>query len=164
MGKKVITNYPKLFKFKKEIIIIIIKKEKRKKKKKTKPSLGIFPKHLTFFLHWTNERCLRRTFIIRWTNDRQTDRKPILSCLGLKTCFSFNLRLMIGLFFFRFQGFGASRILLGGSLQYKWGKFTWILIITFSHSTNILCIKMHVYNSHQMSFYYCELYFVKMYD
>jgi hypothetical protein len=43
MGKKVITNYPKLFKFKKEIIIIIIKKEKRKKKKKPSHPLGFSP-------------------------------------------------------------------------------------------------------------------------
>jgi hypothetical protein len=55
---------------------------------------GILPKRRTFALHWTNKLRLRRMFAIHWTNDRQTGKNPNLSCLGFKTCFISNLRLM----------------------------------------------------------------------
>jgi hypothetical protein len=125
---------------------------------------GILLEHRSFTLHWTNEWCLRLTVAIRWTNDRQTNEKPILSCLGIKASFSFSLKLMLG--FSKILRLWSLKEICWRSRAIKVSKIHMdTCYYHFPHSVIILCIKTCMFRKHmKYTFYYCELYFVKMCD
>jgi hypothetical protein len=124
---------------------------------------GILPEHRMFTLHWTNKRRLRRIFAIRWTNDRQTDRKLNLSYLGLKTCYSLSLRLMLGFsqiprlwsrkeICWRSHAIQAIKIHMD-ICYYYFSRISWLCCVP-----KPACLQL-IWN---ILFDYYELYFVKM--